>query len=168
MGHATGSIFSLAHKSAGVGWGSSAPHVITLLGIVQNPGCVHGNVEVQEGKPKHMGISEAFAVIMSTNIHWPKQVIWPIPTAVGLKIYSISSERNRKVIWQKARTQGWVEELGTTIQFSKTNTNSLLTNNTVTFLFSDLVGFERRTLGKRNRRKGEKWELEKCSILDVS
>ena len=60
------------------------------------------------------------------------------------------------------------EELGTIMQSSKTNTNSLLTNNTVTFLFSDLVGFERRTVGKQNRRKGEKWELEKCSILDIS
>lgn len=68
MGHATGSIFSHIHKSAGASWGSSAPHAITLLGIVENPGSVHGSVEVQEGEPKHMGISEAFAVVMSTNI----------------------------------------------------------------------------------------------------
>lgn len=70
------------------GWGSSASHVIIPLGIVENPGCVHGSEEAQEGQPKHMSILEASAIVISANTPLTKTNHMAHPNSSGNEKYT--------------------------------------------------------------------------------
>lgn len=134
-----------------VGWSSSAPHVI-LLGIVETQDVLTATQKCKRAS-QNTGVDlKPLPSSCQLASHWPKKIMWPIPTPVRLKNI-LHLKWGEPQQFSHGKGVGW--RIGNKNASSKNNMNSLLNTNTVTCLFSYLVGLERKTQEIRQKERGK-------------